>query len=217
MSLLRHQFYSIRKGNPNSRILLLTHDLRSAFDMVKIRSELKDGKGANKMFLELVDKQMRERKVSNEYKKLLEYVYDYAKNPVDDKEEHVETGIGNVMRRALEAFSSFCYNMKFEEMMCLEGVLKNIPEEKRNYYENFMCRLTLNGESHMEERVYNLNTITPYFTKQEKVQTAKSVLLFLSYVNKEHLSCYLAPQNADDEDRMAEIKKWEKDEEDWVK
>ena len=58
-------------------------------------------------------------------------------------------------------------------MMCREGVLNVISEEKRKYYENFMCRLALNGESHMEERVYALNTITPYFTKQEKVQTAK--------------------------------------------
>lgn len=77
-------------------------------------------------------------------------------------------------------------------MMYREGVLNFIPDEKRRYYENFMCRLTLNGENHMEERVYNFNTITRYSTKQEKVQTAKSLLLFLSYVNKEHLSCYLA-------------------------
>ena len=108
-----------------------------------------------------------------------------------DENEYVETSIGNTMRRLIEAFSSFCYNTSFEEMMCREGVLNAIPEEKRKYYENFMCRLALNGESHMEERVYALNTITPYFTKQEKVQTAKSLLLFLYYINKEHLSCYL--------------------------
>ena len=61
----------------------------------------------------------------------------------------------------------------------------------------------------MEEQVYDLNTFTPYFTKQEKVQTAKSLLLFLSYVNEKHLSCYL---NDRDEDRMAEIKSWETEE-----
>lgn len=219
MSLLRHQFNCIKNGNSNSRILLLTHDLRSAFDMVKIRSELNGGKGnrTDKKFLELVDKQMTEREISNEYKKLLEYVYDYAKNPTDDKGEYMETSIGNVMRRVLEAFSSFCYNMKFEEMMCREGILKTIPDEKRKYYENFMCRLTLNGESHMEERVYGLNTLTPYFTKEEKVQTAKSLLLFLSYVNKEHLSCYLASKNDGGEDKMEEIKSWEKEEKGWLK
>ena len=182
------------------------------------RSELNEGKSSGgKKFLEIVDKQVKEQSVSNEYKKLLEYVYDYAKTPADDKGDYMETGIGNVMRRVMEAFSSFCYNMKFEEMMCRDGILKAIPDEKRKYYENFMCRLILNGESHMEERVYNLNTITPYFTKQEKVQTAKSLLLFLSYVNEEHLACYLSPPNDGEEDRLSEIKSWEKDEKDWLK
>ena len=115
-----------------------------------------------------------------------------------------------------EAFSSFCYNTSLEEMMCRKGVLNAISEEKRKYYENFMCRLALNGESHMEERVYALNTITPYFTKQEKVQTAKSLLLFLYYINKEHLSCYLGKNKEGDEDRMAEIEKWKLEEVNWI-
>ena len=65
--------------------------------------------------------------------------------------------------------------------------------------------------------MYDLNTITPYFTKQEKVQTAKSLLLFLSYINEEHLSCYLAKKEDGDEDRMAEIKSWETEEAVWMK
>lgn len=208
MSLLRHQFCSIQKGNQNSRVLVLTHDLRSAFDLVKIYSELNNGKRGQKKFFELSDKQITEREVSNEYKKLLEIVYRYAMGRTNEDDEYLEASIGNVMRRLIEAFASFSYNKSFEEMMCHEGILKAIPDEKRNYYENFMCRLALNGESHMEERVYGLNTITPYFTKQEKVQTAKSLLLFLCYINEEHLSCYLAPSKNDNEDKMSEIKKW---------
>lgn len=218
MSLLRYQFSNIKKGNPNSRMLVLTHDLRSAFDLAKIRSELNGGKRerGEKLFLELVDKQLKERTVSNEYKKMLEYVYEYAKKPANDADEHVETGIGNVMRRVVEAFSSFCYNMPFEEMMCRDNILKAVPEEKRKYYENFMCRLTLNGESHMEERVYDLNTITPFFTEQEKIQTAKSLLLFLKYVNEEHLTCYLGKNKEDEEDKMVVIKSWETEEVNWI-
>lgn len=218
MSLLRYQFNNIKNGNSNSRILVMTHDLRSAFDLAKVRSELKGGKGnsSDRKFLELVNKQLKPRQGNNEYKKLLESVYDYAKNPIDDEDEYVETSIGNTMRRLIEAFSSFCYNTSFEEMMCREGVLNAISEEKRKYYENFMCRLALNGESHMEERVYALNTITPYFTKQEKVQTAKSLLLFLYYINKEHLSCYLGKNKEGDEDRMAEIEKWKLEEANWI-
>lgn len=211
MSLLRHQFSNIKKGNSNSKILVLTHDLRSAFDLVKVRSELNNGKGTGEYFFELVNKQIKGRKISNEYKDLLEYVYNYAKNPTDYEDEHVETGIGNVMRRVIEAFASFSYNMSFEEMMCREGILKAIPEEKQKYYENFMCRLTLNGESHMKERAYELNFITPYFTKQEKVQTAKSLLLFLSYINEEHLSCYLG-----EADKLSVIESWKEEEATWL-
>ena len=68
----------------------------------------------------------------------------------------------------------------------------------------------------MEERVYGLNLITPYFTKQEKVQTAKSLLLFLSYINKEHLTCYLAPKKEGEEDKMAEIDNWKEEEATWI-
>ena len=213
MSLLRYQYANIQKGNPNSRMLVLTHDLSSAFDLVKIRSTLNDG---DQSFLELISKQVQKRTVSNEYKKLLEYVYEYAKKPINDEEEHLETGIGNVMRRVAEAFSSFCYNMSFEKMMCNDSILKTIPLGKQKYYENFMCRLTLNGESHMKERVYDLNTITPFFTMQEKNQTAKSLLLFLKYVNEEHLNCYLGMSKDGEEDKMSVIKSWEAEEANWL-
>lgn len=216
MSLLRHQFCSIQKGNPNSRVLVLTHDLRSAFDIVKIYSELNNGKNGQKKFFELSNKQINDRVVSNEYKKLLESVYKYAVGRTSEEDEYLEASIGNMMRRLIEAFASFCYNKSFEEMMCHEGILKFIPTEKRTYYENFMYRLALNGESHMEERVYGLNTITPYFTKQEKVQTAKSLLLFLSYVNEEHLSCYFAKKNDGDEDKLSEINKWKEEDANWI-
>ena len=92
---------------------------------LKYVRELNGGKGNGKTFLELVDKQMKERVVSNEYKKLLSMYTIMPKTPTDDKGDYMETSIGNVMRRVVEAFSSFCYNMKFEEMMCRDGVLKS--------------------------------------------------------------------------------------------
>ena len=216
MSLLRYQFSNIKKGNPNSRILVMTHDLRSVFDLIKVRSELNGGNGTYNKYMELLDKHLIERKVSSEYKRLLEFVYEYAKNANDDAGDQVESSIGNVMRRVVEVFLSFCYNMSFEQMMCREGILNEIDEGKRNYYANFMCRLALNGESHMAEHVYELDTITPYFTKQEKVQTAKSLLRFLNYVNNEHLTCYLGKSNDGDEDRIAVIKGWMQEEANWL-
>lgn len=158
MSLLRFQFNAILKGNTNSRILVMSHDLQSVFDLVKIRSDLQGGRMGEKKFLELEDKELKEQSVQNEYKKLLWHVYDYAQNSrPNDPDDDAEIGVGNQMRRLMEAFASFCYNTSFEQMMCRDGVLNKIPPEKRAYYENFMCRLTLNSLSHEEEHVYTMN------------------------------------------------------------
>ena len=145
------------------------------------------------------------------YKKLLEYVYDYAtSNEIDDIDETQEMSIGNIMRRVMEAFSSFCYNVTFEEMVRKEDVLAIIPESKRSYYANFMGRLTLNTESHMAESVYTLDTITACFTKDEKVQTAKSLLLFLFHINRPHLSAYM------DATQLTTIEGWQTEEDRWL-
>ena len=210
MSLLRYQFSNIKRGNANSRLLVMSHDLQSVFDLVKIRSDLQGGRGEKK-FLELENRKIKEQSVRNEYQKLLTHVYEYANcDCPEDLDEISEMGIGNIMRRMLEAFSSFCYNKPFETMMCSEGVISNIPEDKRVYYENFMCRLTLNGESHEEERAYTLSNFIPFFTKEEKLQTAKSVLLFLLYVNEPHIKAYLKPEV------VARIESWKREESGWI-
>lgn len=211
MSLLRFQFGNVLNGNTNSRILVMSHDLHSVFDMVKIRNEVVQGKGSDPSFMELVNNSLSVKYIRNEYKKLIEHVFAYAVSTgVDDPDETQEMSIGNVMRRMMEAFSSFCFNNTFEKMVRKEDVLALIPESKRSYYANFMGRLTLNTESHMEESVYTLDTITTCFTKDEKVQTAKSVLLFLLYVNKPHLTAYL------DNAQIAIIEGWKTEEAGWL-
>ena len=211
MSLLRYQFNSILKGNANSRIIVMTHDLHSVFDLVKIRNEVVPGRRADKVFMELINRKLEVKPVQNEYKKLLDRVFEYAVyTGADDLDEKKEMSIGNIMRRTLEAFSSFCYNETFEKMVRKEDVLACIPNEKRSYYESFMGRLTLNGESHMEENVYSLDTMTAFFTKEEKVQTAKSLLLFLFHINRPHLSAYM------DATQLATIEGWQTEEEGWL-
>ena len=212
MSLLRFQFGNILKGNANSRILVMSHDLHSVFDLVKIRNEVIGGKGRDCYFMELLNCKLEVRYLQNEYKRLLTFVFDYAsKVGADDPDETQEMSIGNVMRRMMEAFSSFCYNDSFEKMVRKEDVLDLIKDpQRRSYYANFMGRLTLNTESHMAESVYNLDSISTCFTRDEKVQTAKSVLLFLLYVNKPHLSAYL------DEAQLTTIEGWKTEEAGWL-
>lgn len=208
MSLLRYQFGNITKGNANSRLLVMSHDLQSVFDLVKIRRELND---KCKKFLELKNKCIEEQTERNEYKKLITHIFEYANNACPkDLDEMQEMSIGNIMRRMLEAFSSFCYNTSFENMLRMDEILNNIPEDKRVYYENFMCRLALNGESHEEEHIYTLNNFESLFTKEEKQQSAKSVLRFLLYVNKPHIEAYLKPEE------VTKILSWKTEEDSWI-
>lgn len=206
MSLLRDQFDKILKGNANSRILVMSHDLHSVFDLVKVRNDIL-GK-SDKSFLELVNRKLDVKNVQNEYKKLLDQVYEYA---ADDREEEyddvLEMSIGNIMRRMMEAFSSFCYNEPFEKMAREENVLALVPEKKRGYYENLMWRLVLNSESHTEEGANSLSIMAKYFTREEKQKTAKSLLLFLYYINKVHLVAYLKEKN-EKVDKIKKIESW---------
>lgn len=211
MSLLRYQFGHILNGNVNSRILVMSHDLHSVFDLVKIRNEVVKGRRPDQSYMELVNGKLDVKFVQNEYKKLIESVYRYAAyTGTDDPDDTMEMGIGNTMRKMMEAYSSFCYNDSFDKMVRKDEVLNIIPEPQRSYYGSFMGRLTLNTESHMAESVYTLDTITVCFTKDEKVQTAKSVLLFLLYVNRPHLMAYL------DAGQISTIEGWKAEEAGWI-
>ena len=203
MSLLRCHFESIISGNSNSRILVLSHDLQSVFDLVKIRNEVSNGR-KNKKFSELSGHQLQRVSKKSEYWKLLQIVYEYAEGNMEDESirDLLDLGIGNIMRRVLEAFSSFCYNTGFLEMLQIPGVLNSIPEDKRNYYKNFVYRLVLNSESHTEESVSTLGGLLRYYSSEEKKRTDRELLKFLFYVNRDHIKAYLG------EERFSTLSRW---------
>ena len=185
----------------------MSHDLYSIFHLVKIKQEV-SVRGGEK-YLELENKELKQADVKNEYESLLNHVYKYATTTGDnDPDDATEVSIGNIMRRMMEAFSTFCYKAGFEEMLKLPSLQDNIPNDKKSFYDKFMYRLVLNGESHGMLGAQTLNTITMYMSKPEKVKTAKRLLLFLYYVNEPHLRAYLKA-NAD------VVKRWEDDEDVW--
>ena len=83
-------------------------------------------------------------------------------------------------------------------------LLESIPENKRTYYENLMTRLVLNGESHREEATYSLMP-DAIFSNEEKRKTAKSILLFLYYLDPLHFKAFLNDKSID---RVAVIEQW---------
>ncbi len=100
MSLLRYQFGNIIRGNTGSRILVLSHDLHSIFDLVKIRNEVIAGKNSDRSFMELRNNKLEVKYVRNEYKKLLDSVYAYAVNSeATDPDETLEISYHEVTKR----------------------------------------------------------------------------------------------------------------------
>ena len=194
ISLLRWMSEQFIQGNPNTKILIMTHDIQTVFNLQKIRMELENDRRKCE-FLELIDKKIDLHKNGNlnEYKNIIVSVYDFAcKRNVDQK----MAVIGNQMRKLMEAYCSFVYAHDFESISHDNDVIKNIPENKRLYYQNLMTRLVLNGESHEQEAAKAMDLTGFKFTKDEKVNIAKSIIMFLYYINPKHVLAYL-PEEGD--------------------
>lgn len=198
-SLIRMVSCDVLEKNSNSKILIMSHDLQTVFNMQKVKSELHIDNP--EQVDEIAEKEIKTMAKSkrNEYKKLLDNIFAFATGADDGK----DISIGNQMRKVLEAYASFVYRSRMEEAFRKEDILEPIPDGKKAYYKNFMFRLVLNGESHEEEAAYALSNFDELYTVDEKRRTAKCVLLLLYYINKPHLAAYI-----NDSAQFAVIESW---------
>ncbi len=197
LSYIRYQVDCLIKGNQQSKILILTHDLTTAFDLRKAMNEVANStKGiaqiqpTTSILQELKKAQLLTfKKERNEYEQLLHTIYKYATGEIAD----CDVIIGNVMRRALEAFSTFNYKKGIEEVSCDKNVLCALGD-RSIYFNNLMYRLVLHGESHYAERIYSLRDDTNFYefiSIDEKTRTAKDILCFMYLLNPAHIQSYL--------------------------
>ena len=197
ISFIRYQVNRIIRGNSNSKVLILSHDLATIFDLNKAMEEIcQSTKGIAKIVAttyypaELCDGGLRRFvKRRSEYGELLGKIYHYANGENSDD----KLIIGNTMRRALEAFSTFTYRKSIEDVLYNQGILEELGEHSV-YFENLMCRLVLHGESHFEEQVYNLHDDANFYefiSDVEKQRTAKDILCFMYLLNNRHIEAYL--------------------------
>ena len=198
-SLIRMVSCDILEKNPNSKILIMSHDLQTIFNLQKVKAEL--GIPDPKQVDELSNKSIVSMPCArrNEYKKLLDNIYTFATGADDGK----DISIGNQMRKVLEAYATFVYRKRMDNAFRDADVLALIPPEKKAYYKNFMYRLILNGDSHEEEAAYSINNFDELYAIAEKRRTAKCVLLLLYYINKPHLAAYI-----NDPAQFATIESW---------
>ena len=197
ISFLRYQTDRIINGNPNSKILFLSHDLETVFALKKAMDEIcKATKGtANKPQTTSITFELNNHKLCdftkyhNEYGRLLKKIYHFANG--DTKDDSLI--IGNVMRRVLEAYSTFTYKKNIEMVSCDLNV-KTALGDYSIFFENLMYRLVLHGESHYEEQVYGIhdgNSFYKFISDDEKVKTAKNILCFMYLLNSNHIIAYL--------------------------
>lgn len=197
LSYIRYQVDCLVKGNQQSKILILTHDLTTAFDLRKAMEEVSSStKGiaqlhkTTSILQELKGSQLFTfRKERSEYAQMLQTIYQYANDEISD----CDVIIGNIMRRTLEAFSTFNYRKSIEDVSCDKNVL-SVLGNRSVYFNNLMYRLVLHGESHYEERVYSLRDDTNFYrfvSDNEKKRTAKDILCFMYLLNPAHVQSYL--------------------------
>ena len=207
ISFLRYQINRIVRGNQSSKILLLSHDLETVFHLRKALDEITDsfkqeGKALVYRPWELQDRSLALLAIRhNEYVALLKQIYQYA----DDITNVSSDSIGNIMRRALEAFSTFNYRKPIEKVMYDSNVMRALGD-KSLYFENLMCRLVLHGESHFKERIYSLQDNTNFFmfiSDAEKQRTAREILCFMFILNKPHIIACL-----ENNDYIQKIQSW---------
>lgn len=208
-SFLRYQTHKIIKGNAKSKILFLTHDLSTFSDLQKIASEMEKSFKKQKPSVSVQSKsfklELKGRTLSktrnsiNEYRDLLHMIFDYAMG----KTEGLDLAIGNSMRRALEAFSTFIYGTGILDVSFDPKVIKSLGNHSR-HFENLMYRLVLNGESHFETRIYAIQDDLSFYrfiSEEEKQRTCKEVLCFMYCLNPDHIESYIP-------DAIHEIQKW---------
>ncbi len=190
ISLLKYELNNFMSSNADTKCLLMTHDLKTFFDLQRIAEELGKKTGCNFDLNELGDVGLSRFsfKKRNEYSEYLKNAYEYA----NGRNNAIGDYIGNLLRKIVEFYATFLYKLGIDEISLNKDVLGLIAkQEHRDYFENLMYRLVLHGESHLEERVRSLDEFCNGLTDTEKQRIARDVLCFLYLMNPLHVQKHL--------------------------
>ncbi len=216
LSFLHWQTEQIIKGNESSKILFLSHDIQTIFDLGKFAKNINGKKSIapNQKIdhaIWILEKAQltsatnnRECITINEYQGYINNIFDFAtqQNPSTLPQKD---NIGNQMRKVAESIATFLYGFGIEELFRDEKLLLNIDESKKTHYRNTLFRLICHGMSHTQEKIRSNNPVFEVFAPEEVQRIAKSFLLFLKDTHELHLFCML------DNTKMQVIKNWEQE------
>nr|DAJ91366.1 MAG TPA: AAA domain protein [Caudoviricetes sp.] len=204
LSFMRWKIKQVLDGCATTKLFIMTHDISVMFDMQKSLNEIfgykqRPPKESLYHAFHLENRQLAAFDYgSHEYTHLLEKIFIYAKQATSDAE--FDLVIGNMMRRVLEAFSTFSFKRGIADVSTDEVILGLLPDDgKRMYFQNLMYRLVLHGESHFEEYLKGAPE-TSFFTHlsaTEKQRTAQNILCFIFLLNKAHILAHLPDAEQD--------------------
>lgn len=201
ISFLRKELLKFKKGNKNTKILIMTHDMQVLFDLHKMFSSMSNELTGNELKSTsyiLEDKKLTTitEKKYHEYSFLLQRIYEFAKGKSCGD---LNSEIGNMLRRVMEAYGTFLYRAGGADLFNNDIVLTKIKDEKRcEFFRNCMIRLFLNGESHFEEAVQSFNDMNFFsiLPPEKKQEYARYVLCFLYTLNPIHILRHLESKDA---------------------
>lgn len=211
---LRKQFKLIYSKNENSQILLTTHDMEAyynfekVFDYIKLGDDKKITNKVNKYILsENGIKSDKNDKKGNIYNYQLQIIFDFALG----NNNEIENYIGNTMRRVCEGFSTFKYKCGADSLRTnkeITSLIKN--EDLECFFENYLFRLIFNNESHQADdfRGVTDKDVINYLTLDEKIKTAKLVILFLYKLDYLHIKKHINVSN-NPKDLTTILNEWE--------
>lgn len=209
LSYLNLKMSEIYKGSDKSKAVILSHDYQTIFDLGKIASEVKAKYNISTRTFELKNKQISiigDKAEKNQYSLLMKEIYKYANGKADMLSDFT---VGNSMCKLLEAYSTFVYKKGINDLAS-DDMIMNCCGDYKDFFQNFMFRLILNGESHYEEKVDSQDDVSFYntFSPDQLKDTAKKIICFLHIINPDHVSRHLSDKGNSLGDFKSQIEKW---------
>lgn len=216
LSFLKFQLDKLWGGNRRSRVIFMTHDAQTFFDLSKIYKELKNkykGSWGKVRCIEfrLENERLTEINIQkyNRYNFCIEQVYKFA---CGEGKEY-EPIIGNLIRQVMEAFSTFKYQMGIAQLSCDKKILSELDPAYQSYFYNLMYKLVLNDDSHLKDNVNTMDNLNFFAIKsiEEKEKIARDILCFIYQLDNLHFEYHV--ENIKDSKGtkivdMEKIKEW---------
>ena len=209
LSLLSMQIKKVLNGNPDSQVLVFTHDFTTLRELCDQRSRLfPNEKNEIDQFLRI--KQDHSIKGQNcsvilenmEYYNDLQAIFDFARCQDPDEFAGYDA-MGNSIRGFAESYATRMFKCKWMDLFTEDKYLDCLAEDIRESVRSFAIRPVLNSESH---------GVFASFEPAEVQRAARVLLVYMYYATYMHLYAYLVGFGKKSEQnngwKMEAVEKW---------